>query len=197
VDELAPEMARLVSQVAGAPRKPAAEGADGPSPAPRPDTLQILPGAPLEVNPKTGKAKGGIDPPAAAWTLVWTLRRAGVKLGIDTNDPNYININIRPAALVSAAQRELLELLSYDIWWLLGESPATPEDVAPPMPWPAEVLGLGPRRIGLFAPCARCRTGSWVRYSETTYCLLHARAAERDGQALAAEVRRQQEGGTP
>jgi hypothetical protein len=165
---------------------------ESPDPAgsPSPDTLQILLGPALEVSPKTGKAKGGIDPPAAAWELIWTLRAAGVRLGIDTDDPNYINL--RPASLVSAAQRERLELLSYDIWWLLGAAPTEPGELAPRMPWPAELPGLGPRRIGPYASCLRCGTGSWARYGSIVYCLPHAQDAARDAWALVADLCRHQ-----
>jgi hypothetical protein len=37
-------------------------------------------------------------------------------------------------------------------------------------PWPDELPGLGPRRIGPFDPCVGCGRGSWVRYGGEVRC---------------------------
>jgi hypothetical protein len=37
-------------------------------------------------------------------------------------------------------------------------------------PWPDELPGLGPRRVGPFDPCVDCGRGSWARYGGAALC---------------------------
>lgn len=49
-------------------------------------------------------------------------------------------------------------------------------------PFPDALPGLGPHRIGPFAPCAHCGTGTWAQYGDLHLCRSCARevsAAER------------------
>jgi hypothetical protein len=48
-------------------------------------------------------------------------------------------------------------------------------------PWPDELPGLGPRRIGPFDPCGDCGRGSWVRFGYHTLCLPCATRRARSG----------------
>ena len=129
---------------------------------PSPDVLQIPLGEPIEPQPAR-KGRPRVDPPHDAWVLIHQLRAAGIRLGIDTEDPNYINV--RPASLVSDTQRQQLARLSYDIWWLLGCAPAPPPEERPPAsPWPAALPSLGPKQIGPYTKCAGCAKSTFVRY---------------------------------
>jgi len=42
-------------------------------------------------------------------------------------------------------------------------------------PWPDEVGGLGPRRVGAFDRCEKCGLGSWIRYGSTVLCVTCAK----------------------
>jgi hypothetical protein len=49
-------------------------------------------------------------------------------------------------------------------------------------PWPDQLAGVGPRRIGPFDPCARaCGRWSWVRFGEVVLCLPCAHREAGDG----------------
>ena len=42
-------------------------------------------------------------------------------------------------------------------------------------PWPDTLPGLGQRQVGPFDRCAKCGSGSWVRYAATVLCAPCAR----------------------
>jgi hypothetical protein len=50
-------------------------------------------------------------------------------------------------------------------------------------PWPDELRGLGPRRIGPYASCSGCGCGSWVRYGGRILCCPCAVARAVGGRA--------------
>jgi hypothetical protein len=53
----------------------------------------------------------------------------------------------------------------------LGVTPLAPVPVPPKrFTWPAQLSGLGIRRLGVFTGCGTCGLGSWVQYGDEPLC---------------------------
>jgi hypothetical protein len=94
-----------------------------------------------------------------------------------------VPLRLKPLVL---AHREALRVLV-----LAGDIPTDAAPPSPPRirlgsyshPWPDALLGLGPRRVGAFDPCADCGRGSWVRYGDRVVCLACASRLQQDARA--------------
>ena len=170
------DLTSRLASLAGLPRGPPAEKVEGDQGAlpgrldparpacHRARRLLVALGEPLEEEQRRG-TKRRVDPPHDAWALIWAIRRVGVKVWVDPRDPDCIRLH--PAVFVSEAQRQALERLSYDVWWLSGEAPChRDEDLSQTPPEP-EISPDGLRRLRRYDDKGRRLEPDWWVTSRT------------------------------
>ncbi len=100
--------------------------------------------------------------------LLRDLDARGVELTVVGSYIRYRPRHLVPEELLTALielKPDLLRLLTSPT--RLGPVARSPE--AHP-PWPEALPPLGPRTVGAFTACAKCGSGSWVRYGNVVLC---------------------------
>jgi hypothetical protein len=82
-------------------------------------------------------------------------------------------LRLRPAEAIPPDLLERVRAHKQELLAVLGQTARAPAD--PASPWPVALRGLGLRKVGSFAPCLLCQTGTWTKYAGLPLCLHHAR----------------------